>query len=416
MARATFGPRAAVAVAAEALGSLAAHPLRSILTLASVAFGSAVLHVLLSYATGVPEATASILRSMGGEEFIVEPQRSHGGASGNRSGRRVRIRYSDLPTIREACPSIAGMAPAYRPGRGGPVFSVDRSWPWAGLHGVGHDYRDVTDMRITEGRWFTKQEELEAAEVALLSLPLAEGMFEDRSPLGESVDTRGRRFEIIGVFESDTTFAYSLFVPYPTSMEMGDEGGRYVSQIAFRPRRPDLAQDAVAEIRQALGTLYSFDPHDSQAIDVKENIAFVERVEATSLALQLLVAAIAVIALALGCLGAANVVGIAVSERTPELALRRALGATRARIRLEVLTETLLLALLGGAIGIGLGQLAAGALGPLDFTPQTSLVPRADARLFAVALPVLVLTATLAGLPAAGRAARVEPALALRAE
>lgn len=399
----------------EALRSLFAHPLRSFLTLASVAFGAAVLFVLLAYSSGVPAATESVLRSMGGTEFVAEPRRARGAAGGGtRSGRQVRIRYADIETIAGACPSIAALAPSYSPGRGGPVFAADRSWPWARMQGVGHAYQSVTGVPVVEGRWFTPEEEVLASEVAIVSLPLAEGIFEGRSPLGETIDAGGSRFEIVGVYESDASFAYSVLVPYTTAMEMGDSGGRYVSNLAFQPQSPALAEEAVAEIRNALGTLYSFDPHDTTALDVKENIAFVARVEATSLALRVLVATIALLALVLGCLGAANVVGIAVAERTTELALRRALGATAARVRGEVLAEVLLLALVGGLAGLALGYGATELFGPLAFTRETRLVPAADPILVAVAVPLLVVVATLAGLPASARAARVEPAVALR--
>lgn len=400
----------------EALASLFAHPLRSALTALSVTFGASVLFLLLSYATGVPETTASVLRSLGSKEFVVQPKRSHGHGGGSRGGRRIQIRYADLPAIRGACPSIAGIAPAYRPGRGGPVFAKDKSWPWAGVMGVGHEYKDVTGLRIAAGRWFTEEEELQGRELAIISLPLAEGMFEGRSPIGETVDAFGRRFEIVGEFESKATFAYSLLVPYPTAMEMGDEGGRYVSSIAFAPRRPDLAKEAIVEIRQALGALYSFDPTDESALDVTENTAFVEQVEAVSLGLEALVLTIAVLALVLGCLGAANVVGIAVAERTGEIGLRKALGATAGRVRAEVLAETLALCVIGGALGVGLGALGMALLGPLEFTDEARLVPHADGALLALSFVVLVATATLAGLPAAARAARLDPAVALGRE
>ena len=402
---------AILSVFLEATRSLLAHPLRSILTALSVTFGAAVLLVLLSYGSGVPRTTASLLRSMGSKEFVVEPRRFRGGG---RVGRRIQIRYADLPAIRDACPSIEGIAPAYRPGRGGPVFAANRSWPWANLIAVGYEYREVTDLRIRQGRWFHDEEEHNAEEVALVSQPLVEGMFDGRVPIGETIDAQGRRFRIIGVFESTTAFAYSLFVPYPTAMDMGDSGGRHVSQLAFAPLHPDLAQAAISEIRQALGTLYSFDPTDTRAIDIKENTAFVERVKAVSLGLQALVHTIALLALVLGCLGAANVVGIAVAERTGELGLRKAVGATPARIRLEVLTETLLLCLAGGVVGVLLGSAAIATLGPLEFTDTARLVPRADRSLLSIAFLTLVLTSTLSGLPAANRAARLNPVEALR--
>lgn len=402
-------------VVAEALASLLNHPLRSLLTALSVTFGAAVLVMLVSYASGVPDVTEDLLLTMGGKEFIVEPRRSRG-SGGSRDGRRVRIRYLDLPAIREACPSIARLTPAYRPGRGGPVFAADRSWPWANLTGVGHDYREVTELRIVAGRWFTPEEEHGHAEVALVSGPLSEGLFDARLPLGETVDSWGRRFTIIGVYESAATFAYSMFVPYTTAMEMGDEGGRYVSQLAFAPRRPDLAASAIDELRTALATLYGFDPDDPTALDVRENSAFVAQVQAVSLGLEGLVLLIAVLALVLGCLGAANVVGIAVAERRAELGLRKALGATAARIRAEVLAETLLLCLLGGLLGAGLATGVVTAVGELAFTDEASLRPSVDGALLAGALVVLVVSATLAGLPAANRAAGLDPVEALRNE
>jgi putative ABC transport system permease protein len=401
-----------ISVLREALASLASHPMRSLLTALSVTFGAAVLLILLAYATGMPETTADVLRSLGSKEFIVEPRRWRNMTG----GRPVRIRYADLPVLREACPSIGGMAPAYRPDRGGPIFSANRSWPWAGLTGVGFEYRDVTDLRIHYGRWFTQEEEHGAEDVALISLPLVESMFDGRPPLGEDIDAHGRRFTVIGVFESSTAFAYSVLVPYPTAMEMGDEGGRYVSHIAFAPSRPDRAKESVSEIRGALAALYSFDPDDERALDIKENTAFVEKVEAASLGMESLVLAIAALTLMLGCLGAANVVGISVAERTGELGLRKALGATPTRVRAEVLVETLVLCIAGGLIGVALGASAIALLGPLSFTDQAMLVPRVQPALLATCFTILVLTATAAGFPAANRAAKLDPVAALREE
>ncbi len=401
----------ALSVLREALSSLSAHPLRSALTALSVTFGAAVLLVLLSYGTSMPDTTSDMLRSMGSREFVVEPERR-----GGSRGRRIQIRYVDLPAIHDACPSIATIAPVYSTGRGGPVFATHRSWPWARISGVGSDYKTVTELRVVEGRWFLPQEEELAEEVALISLPLRDGLYDGYSPMGEVIDAGGRRFRIIGVFESQSVFAYSLFVPYTTAMEMGDTGGRFVSEIAFQPRSQALATEAIDEIKQALGTLYSFDADDPRTLEIKENTGFAAKVEAVSMALEWLVLTIAGVALVLGCLGAANVVGIAVAERTSELGLRKALGAPAGRIRAEVLAETLMLCLAGGVIGIVLGATAIAALGPLELTELIRLEPRADVGLLILSLIVLVVTATVAGLPAARRAASLDPVVALREE
>lgn len=399
-------------VVRQAAASLLAHPLRSVLTALGVAFGAAVLFVLLGYGTSMPKATSDLLHRLGSRELVADPGRLQ--STGGGRGRRIRIRYADLPAIRAACPSIASIAPLYRPSRGQPVFTATRSWPWASLHGVGHEYRDVTDLRVLHGRWFTHEEEQLGHEVALVNLPLAEGLFDESSPLGRTIDFAGRRFTIVGVFESRTVFAYGMLVPYPTAMAMGDEGGRYVSEVAFAPRRRDLAPAAIDELRTAIGTLYSFDPSDTRALEIEENTDFVAKVRAASLGLEWLVLTIAGLALVLGCLGAANVVGIAVAERTAELGLRKALGATGARLRAEVLAETLMLCLLGGMLGVLVGVLTIAAIGPIALDEQVELAPRVDLPLLLGAVVVLVGTATLAGLPAAARAARLDPIAALR--
>lgn len=401
-------------VLAEAWGSLTSHRLRSTLTALSVAFGAAVLFILMSYGTAVPAATSDMLHRMGSTEFVVEPERTSGPGGGARGGRRVQVRYDDLAAIRRACPSIDGIAASYDPTRGQPVFTAGRSWPWATVDGVTSEYADITQLRILAGRWFTPEEEVGAVDVALLNAPLAEGLFDGRSPLGEFIDFGARRFTIIGVYETEATFAYGLYIPYTTSMDMGETGGRFVSALAFRPRSPAQARQAISEIRQALGSLYSFDPDDPRALDIRENTAFIERVRGVAMGLEWLVLTIAGLALVLGCLGAANVVGIAVSERTAELGLRKALGAKRGRLRAEVLAETLILCVGGGGLGVALGAAATSWLGALQLADEARLEPSVDAVLLAASLVVLVITATVSGLPAANRAAALDPVEALR--
>lgn len=403
-------------LAGQAAGNLLAHPLRSLLTALSVTFGAAVLLVLVSYGTAAPEATTEVLRQMASTQILVYP-RSTSGPGGGRSGREVRVRYGDLEAIREACPSVLGLAGAYRPADG-PAFSETRSWPWAAVYGVGWDMKNVADLRIVRGRWFTRHEEANRERVVLLNRPLADGLFGAREPVGAWVDTNNRRYLVIGVFENQNAHAYGMYVPYSSALDIAeeDEDARYVSWLAMKPLRPELAQQAARELREALAALYQFDPDDPRALEIRENLEFNATIHNASAGLEWLVLTIAAVALVLGCLGAANVVGISVAERTAELGLRKAMGATPARVRAEVLAELLLLCAAGGVSGVLLGSLAIAALGPIRLTEYVSLAPRADLPLLAAALVVLLATAALAGLPAAARAARLDPAVALREE
>lgn len=400
-------------VIGEALRTLVTHPLRSTLTALTVTFGTAVLMVLVSYGTGAPDATAEVLRTMGSTQIKVQPARSWGPGSSKR-GRKIQIRYDDLDAIRDACPSIGKMAAGTSPGMGGPAYGPVRSWPWARVMGVGHEYVDVARLDIVAGRWFSRADEDGRARLAVLNVPLAEGIFPEGSPLGQWIETSGRRFEVIGVVNDPEAFAYSFYIPYSAAMALGGRGGRNVEWLSVQPVRPDLAREAIGEIRSAIAGLYQFDPDDESILTVEEQTGFIEQVNAVSKGLEWLILTIAGVALVLGCLGAANVVGITVAERTSEIGLRKALGATAGRVRGQVLFESLALCLAGGGLGVALGLFAVTALGPLRLGDTVRIEPRADVTVLAVGLFVLVLVGTFAGLPAANRAAGLDPAVSLR--
>lgn len=400
-------------ILSEAFSALRHHPMRSALTALTVTFGTAVLLVLMAYGNSAPQATAEVLKQMGSTQIKVEA-RGRGGMGGSRRAKPLEIRYDDIETIRAACPSIAEIAPGTSPGMGSPAWAPKRSWPWASMRGVGYGYVNVADLKMIEGRWFTALDELNREKVAVLNLPLSLGLFGGDSPLGEWIDTRGRRFTIIGVVWDPEAFGYSFYVPYTATFGLGGKAGKAVDWLSIKPTKPEFAADAVAEIRNAIGTMYKFDAQDPKALSITEQTEFIGQVSAVSAGLKALVWTISLVALVLGCLGAANVVGITVAERLSEIGLRKAVGATPSMIQMQILAESLMLCLGGGIIGVGLGWLAVNALGPLALSTTIEVAPVIDPQLLATGLAVLVGVGTFAGFPAARRASKLDPAEALR--
>src|SRR5690606_28722976 len=124
--------------------------------------------------------------------------------------------------------------------------------------------------------------------VAVLNVPLAEGLFPEGSPLGQSIETSGRRFEIIGVVNDPEAFAYSFYIPYSSAIALGTRG-RNVEWLSVQPVRPDLAREAIAEMREAIASLYSFDPADESILTVEEQTGFIEQVNTVSKGLEWLI-------------------------------------------------------------------------------------------------------------------------------
>ena len=219
---------------------------------------------------------------------------------------------------------------------------------------------------------------------------------------------------VVGVVRDEALFPYILFVPYKTVSQMADT--RYISGLIARPAPGESWTSAVSQLRRALGALGEFNPADPTALEIEDNREFTARVQTATTALHILVATIAGVCLFLGGLGVANMMVIAVTERTREIGLRKAIGATPAGIFAQILCESLAIVTAGGIIGITLGALACATVGDLAISTTYEAEIRFDPLAAVVSLAGLAVVGILSGVIPARRAAALPAAQALRWE
>lgn len=396
-----------------ALWALSAHPLRAVLSVASFACAAAITVVLVAAGSGLKRAVSEILVGLGEGQIVALPGRTTGMGGQRRAGRTVQIRFDDLLDIADALPSFTGVAP-YVDLRGGGASSYRYSIPWSPVRGVARAYQEARRMPVTEGRWFTDSEDREGRWVAVLNEGLRRMIFRDEPAVGEWVEWRGRKMTIVGVVRDEALFPYILFVPYGAARQIRD--ARYISGLVARPRSVASWDQAVAELRRVVSGVGNFDPADENALEIEDNREFTSRVATGTTALQLLIVTIAAVSLLLGGLGVAHMMVISVTERTWEIGLRKAVGATNRDVFLQILFETWTIVAAGSVLGIALGAVGCALLGEIQMSEKYVAEVRFEPLVALFSLGALTVIGTVAGAIPARRAAALSVAEALRWE
>jgi len=396
-----------------ALADLAARPLRSVLSVASFSSGIAIAVVLVAAGGGLRMAVSEILRSLGEGQIMATPGHTTGLGEQRRAGRHVRIRYEDLEGIAADVPSVSGIARFFDL-RGGGASSRRYSIMYAPARAVDREYLDVRRHAPAGGPVVHRRGGAGGKWVAVLNEGLRKVIFPEGDAVGQWMEWRGRRMTVVGVVRDEVLFPYIFFLPYRTVTHISDT--RYISGVVARPAPGQSWSQAVTDVRRVLASLGNFDPADIGAVEIEDNRRFTGEVQAGTAALHALVMTIALVCLLLGGLGVGNMMVIAVTERTREIGLRKALGATPRGIFVQILCECLAIVAAGGAVGIALGALGCAAVGTLEMSEKYAAEVRFDPQAALISLVALALVGILAGAIPARRAAALPAAEALRWE
>jgi len=387
-----------------AFSSLRANPLRAFLTILGIVIGVAAVVALTSIGGGSTKAVVDQFNSFGTDTVTVQTSRF--------SSNSTPITQSDLKAIEDT------------PGIKTTVYTVDTNatatygstTAQASVTGTFPQYKAINHLTIKAGTFFTQFDVDHALPVAILGSTTVDDL--GLTPLravGQTVNIGGVRFRVVGVLASQGGLSFgsvdsAILVPL-TSIE-----GRLV---AFHPDISTIRVQADTGVKDTLDTavestlraqhgLSASDQNDFQIVDAS---SISSAVSSSSKTLTKLMAAIAAISLIVGGIGVANVMLVTVRERTREIGVRRAVGATRRDIVVQFLVDAVVISLIGGAIGLALGFVAAYAGGSaLSVTPVFSWTAVVLAIVVAIAVGVL------AGIGPAAQASSVEPTNALRYE
>jgi putative ABC transport system permease protein len=281
----------------------------------------------------------------------------------------------------------------------------------------------------SEGRWINASDELERRRVCFLGGRVREQLFSGRPAVGESVLISGVRFTVIGVmarkiqlsnyFSSDDE---SVWIPFSAAGDLWDT--KHAQVMVFQPIAPQFEKRAMAQVLAAVATRQQFSPTDPKAFQMFGRDEFRPIIDGITIGLEVLLTFIGTLTLGIGGVGVMNIMLVSVDERIREIGLRRALGAKKRHIQMQFLAETLMIMLLGGAIGIILAYAIAAAVGTLpmmgplfeDDSGKADIHLKISFLTVFISSMVLLLVGVISGLVPALRASKLDPVEALRYE
>jgi putative ABC transport system permease protein len=413
--------RTALDIFAQIFRNLWAHKLRSFLTMFGIAWGVGSLLLLVGVGEGFRSGNKRELAEFGQDIMFLFPGRAPAVKGNMNSARSYLLTYRDyldirqLAYVRNACPIISRTD----------LHQVSEFANGSGeILGTESQLNDISYLPLKEGRWLNELDGAQRRNVIVLGNELLKTLFPGRPAVGAFVLLNGIRFEVVGAMPhlgrgENMWLNMRGYIPFQVMASnfplKGENHQNSISFIEYQPRVTAdhlLAQEKVHEI---IARNHEFDSADENAFDEWDTIQESKMVGTIFDGMNLFLGAVGMVTLALGAIGVINIMLVAVSERTHEIGLRKALGATNRNILFHFLLEGLLLTLGSGLIGmfVAAGLMAAmgGVRGPQGFDPP-KLVPMSAL----LAIGSLSLAGVIAGLYPARRAAMLQPVEALRQE
>jgi putative ABC transport system permease protein len=406
----------------QSLITLWAHKLRSFLTMFGIAWGVGSLLLLVGLGEGFRSGQSRQLANLGQDIMFTFPGRIPAVEGSTQSGRTYHFTYGDYLAIRDEARSLRYLSPVLN--REDIRAVSDYGSTNGQVFGVAPDYNQIRNVPVGPGRWFNDEDNRETRRVAVVGWELLKNMFPGRPAVGSTILLNDITFDIIGVVskvgrDGNNGTNARIFIPIETMRNLFRlKEGNSEDAISFLNYRPlDPYQDLVAknEVHQVLARRHGFDPKLADAFEDWDTIENNRKVGKIFDAMDWFLGVVGVVTLGLGAIGIINIMLVSVTERTREIGLRKALGATHRAILTQFFAEGAFLTALSGGIGLLITTALVAVLAALP-APEGFDTPRIVPASAAIAILSLAVAGIAAGLYPARQAALLPPVEALRQE
>ncbi len=417
--------RVLIDIFSQVFQSISANKLRSFLTMFGIAWGVASLLLLIGLGEGFRSGQRRGLSELGTDVIMLFGGTVPALPNQHTGMQPYKLTLGDADAVRQQAPHVRNATALINRGdlkevsefssAGGPVMGVEVNFP------------EIRHLPIAQGRFLDADDLAQARQVVVLGQKNNDLLFPGRPSLGAFITLNGYRFQVIGVATrigrgNDSNDNQKIYIPLSTMMQLFAIKGENIprdaiSSIQYQPLTEDINETAKAEVHRIVGKRHGFDPSLTEAFEEWDTIKSSRTVGIIFTAMDVFLGGVGIVTLALGAVGIINIMLVTVTERTKEIGLRKALGATNRSIMTQFFLEGLMLTGISGVIGIigaGVLMLVMGkTMGNNDmgFDPPT-LVPWSAA----MALGTLTLCGIVAGIYPAHRAAMLQPVEALRKE
>ena len=407
----------------QTLRTLWAHKLRSFLTMFGIAWGVFSLLLLVGLGEGFRSGNRKQFDSMGENVIFIWSGRAPVVQGSFTALRQYYLTLRDYEDILVNCPSVGAATPVISRGD---IRAVSDFYQAGGqMNGVKSEFNRIRYVPLNEGRWINDMDEQQNRRVIVLGDETRRVLFMGRPAIGSTILLNGNRFEVVGTLQrighgDNNTQNLKNYMPFSTMHQYfpplnAGEDPDVISQINYQPRSRSQHETAKQEVHRVVARNHGFNPNSPDSFDEWDTIKTVDQIGKIFDAMNMFLGSVGLVTLALGAIGIINIMLVAVADRTREIGLRKAVGATRASIMFQFFVEGAFLTLLSGGIGIGVAAAVMKALSQLTLTDGFD-PPKLVASTALLAVASLSVAGVAAGLYPARRAALLEPVEALRKE
>ncbi len=396
-----------------ALDALTANKLRTILTMLGIIIGVGAVIAMVSVGLGVKQNITNSISSLGSNMLIVMPGSSNTGGLRSAAGSRTTLKYEDAVSIKSKVKNIDYVSPTVR--RSFQVVNGNQNWNTT-VYGVTTEYMPIRSLAVSAGSFITQDDLTKRQRVAVIGTTVASNLYGSKNPVGLNIRINNQPYKVIGVLESKGQSSMGqdqddiVIIPLTTAMERL-LGITYVQSVNIQVSSQDKMDRVQGDIESLLRQRHRITGGKEDDFNVRNMTSLMETVNETTSMLTLFLGSVAAISLLVGGIGIMNIMMVSVTERTREIGIRKALGATYRAIMTQFLIESVVIGVIGGLIGIGFGCAASELISRFGgFNTVITLSPILLSFSFSVGIGLFF------GIYPARKAALLDPIEALRYE